>query len=96
MTTFTNDMPAVANEIAERLAAFREELEQESVSICEIELPAVFVLDDICSTFSLTEHERVWVLGVEGVDFLNRAMSTSVYTVESASGQLETDHLLGG
>ena len=96
MTTFTNDMPAVATDIAERLAAFRKELEKESVSICEIEFPAVFMLDDICNAFSLTEHERKWVLGADGVDFLNRVMSTSVYPVERTSGQLETDHLLSG
>ncbi len=88
-TVFTNELPEVKAQITERLKTFRKEVEQD---VCErgweVEVPVVFVLDDLCNALGLSEPQREQVLGPGGVAFAQEVSATRVWTVESTNGRM--------
>ena len=83
---FTNEAPSIDLSIAERLRALRQEMEGDG-SIAEVEVPAVLLLDDVCSALELPQTERVWVLGDGGMAFVESVKETTVAPVGIKNGR---------
>ena len=88
MTVYTNEQPDVNADIAECLKSFRKKVEQEaSTPTWEVEAAVVFVLDDMCDAFGLSEVQRAQVLGPGGVEFAQEASTTQVWPIEMTNGR---------
>lgn len=75
---FTNEVPRVGVDVAERLAALRAEMEADGDKLMLVEVPAALLLADVCDLFGLTDAERERVLGLEGVSFVDGVKDTKI------------------
>ena len=61
------------------LAQLRQEMEATGVTLCELTLPSVLLLADVCDALGLDARARRAVLGDEAIAWLEAWANTSVF-----------------
>ncbi len=84
---FTNDVENITTDVIERLAALRREFELDGDQLSEIYVPVGLLLDDVCNALALTDKERVWVLGEEGMCFVESVKTMPILPAQSMNGR---------